>query len=227
MPTVDWYPSRISDLGPWHANFNTEVAATGLTLGLTAGEVAQVVIDASLVTSVVNYAEAIDAFRQEVTSFKQDVLDGDALAPMPTVPAAPADLLPVLGALPGIEARTRGMVATIKASPAYTNAIGEAYGVVRPAPGLPGTPEVVASALTASQVRLRITKAGYTVLAVDSRRGGGGWEEIGVSMTAEFIDTRAPLVPGDPEQREFRVQGMEDNARVGVLSAVSSAVTVP
>ncbi|MCH8336421.1 MAG: hypothetical protein IIC61_11095, partial [Proteobacteria bacterium] len=99
--------------------------------------------------------------------------------------------MPVIGALPGIETRTRGMVATIKASPAYTTAIGEAYGVVRPAPGVPGTPEVVASALTASQVRLRITKAGYTVLAVDSRRGGGGWEEIG----AGYYFARRPPIP--------------------------------
>jgi hypothetical protein len=65
------------------------------------------------------------------------------------------------------------------------------------------------------------------VLAVDSRRGGGSWEPIGVSQTAEYIDARAPLVSGQPEQREYRVQGMENNARVGATSAIASAVTVP
>lgn len=227
MPVVDWYPSRLADLPPWHANFNTEAAASGTTLGLTALETTQIGIDAGIVLDVINYAEAIDAFRQEVTAFKNSVLEGDALAPMPALPIAPADLAAVLGSLPGIEDRTRGFVATIKGSAAYTTAIGEAYGVVAPASGGPGTPEVIATALTASQVKLRIIKSGYDVLAVDSRRGGGGWEQIGISMTAEYIDTRAPLSPGDPEQREFRVQGMDDNARVGLMSDVSTAVTVP
>ena len=65
------------------------------------------------------------------------------------------------------------------------------------------------------------------MLAVDSRRGGGGWEQIGVSQTDEYIDTRAPLSAGDPEVREYRVQGMENNARVGANSEVSTVSTVP
>lgn len=44
---------------------------------------------------------------------------------------------------------------------------------------------------------------------------------------AECFDTRAPLVAGAPEVREYRVQGMENNARVGATSAVAKAVTVP
>ena len=46
-------------------------------------------------------------------------------------------------------------------------------------------------------------------------------------MTAEYIDARPPLVAGQPELREYRAQGMENNAPVGALSAVVSAVTVP
>ena len=56
---------------------------------------------------------------------------------------------------------------------------------------------------------------------------GGAWEQIGVSMVDEFIDTRAPLVAGAPEVREYRVQGMENNARVGPNSEVSTVSTVP
>ena len=57
--------------------------------------------------------------------------------------------------------------------------------------------------------------------------GGGTWEQIGVWMTAECIDARAPLVAGRPEQREYRAQGMQNNERVGAPSAVVSVVTVP
>jgi hypothetical protein len=35
------------------------------------------------------------------------------------------------------------------------------------------------------------------------------------------------LAPGQPEQRKYRVQGMQNSARVGGVSATVSAVTVP
>ena len=50
---------------------------------------------------------------------------------------------------------------------------------------------------------------------------------IGISETAELIDGRQLLVAGQPEVREFRAQGRQNNARVGALSAFVSAVTVP
>ncbi|MEX2244712.1 MAG: hypothetical protein WD716_12815 [Fimbriimonadaceae bacterium] len=223
---ADYYPTRLTDLIPWHANFAVEATASGTTHGLTAGEVTQAGEDSNTVALLVNYSEAVDQFRQEVTEFRDAVLRGDPLLQKPTAPVAPATLTLGLAALPGIEARTREFSTRIKASSTYTTAVGEAYGIVGTSPAQ-GTPSVAASPLTGSQVRLRIGKSGFSVLAVDSRRGGGAWEQIGVSQTAEFIDTRAPLVAGQPEQREYRVQGMLNNARTGDPSDIVSVVTTP
>jgi hypothetical protein len=226
MP-ADWYPTRLPDLGPWHANFDTEAAASGTTLGLTAGNVTQIGEDSTLATAVVNYVEAVESFRQEVTAFKEAVLNGDPLVAMPSAPVAPTTLAFGLGALPGIQARTRGFVAIIKASPNYTTAVGEAYGIVG-ASGALATPGLKASAVPgSSHVTLRIAKGGYSVIAIDMRRGGGDWAQIGVSQTAVFTDVSAALSAGQPEQREYRAQGMVQNARVGDLSTVVSVVTVP
>lgn len=227
MANSDWYPTRASDLVAWHANFAVEAAATGATLGLTAGNLTQIPVDSTNVALVVNYSEAVDAFRQEVTAFKNNVLNGDPLAAMPVAPVAPATLAPGVGSLPGIQARTRDFAARIKASANYTTAIGEAYGIVAPSGSGFGTPTVVGAAQIGSQVKLKIGKAGYSVLAVDSRRGGGGWEQIGVSQTATFTDSRAPLAAGQPEQREYRVQGLVNNARDGSPSDIATVVTVP
>jgi len=41
------------------------------------------------------------------------------------------------------------------------------------------------------------------------------------------MDTRPPLVLGQPEQREWRVQGLLKNSRTGSLSDAVSVVTVP
>ncbi|MEX2244827.1 MAG: hypothetical protein WD716_13400 [Fimbriimonadaceae bacterium] len=217
----------MSDLPPWHANFDTEATATGTTLNLTAGQVTQIGEDATTVQMVVNYVDAVEAFRQEVTAFKDAVLAGDPLQPMPTAPVAPATLVPGIAALPGIEERTRGLVATIKGAGSYTTAIGEAYGIIGSGVTLV-TPGLKAAAVPGtSHVTLRIAKGGYSVIAIDMRRSGGDWTQIGVSQTATFTDTTAALSAGQPEQREYRAQGMVQNARVGDLSTVVSVVTVP
>jgi hypothetical protein len=227
MAAQHWYPTRLSELPAWHANFDTEATATGTTHNLTAGQVNQIGEDATTVALVVTYLEAVEAFRQEVTAYKDAVLAGDPLLPMPPAPVAPATLVMAIAALPGIEERTRGFVATIKGSGNYTQAVGEAYGIVG-ASGTLVTPELKVSSLPGtSNVVLRIAKGGYSVVAIDMRRGGGDWVQIGISQTATFTDTTPPLVPGQPETREYRAQGMLNNARVGDLSAVQSVVTTP
>lgn len=229
MATGDWYPKKIADLIPWHANFNTQAAATGTTHGLTAGQVGQIATDNTIVAGCINYTEQVVAFAQSVTEWRDLLLsgpNGTVLPPVPTVPAAFS--YPGAGTvLASIEFRTRQYAALIRASVGYTAEIGEAYGIIGAQIVTPTTPELQAFALTASQVRLVIAKAGYDVLAIDSLRGGGGWEQIGISMTAEYIDMRAPLVAGQPEQRQFRCQGMENNVRVGAYSGIVSVVTVP
>lgn len=224
---TDWYPSRRADRPAWHANFNTEAVASGTTLNLTAPQVAQITLDATAVAQVVDYTEAIDAFRQEVTQFANNILEGDPLAPVPVEPASPANIVLEDGTLPGIEARTRQFAAIIKASTAYTTAIGEAYGIIAPSGGL-ATPSLKAAAVPgSSDVSLRIAKGGYSVIAIDMRRGGGDWAQIGVSQLATFVDSTAALVAGQPETREYRAQGMLSNARTGDLSPTVSVVTTP
>lgn len=74
---------------------------------------------------------------------------------------------------------------------------------------------------------LNLFKGGYDLIAIDMKRGAGGWTQIGVSQTATFTDTTARLAAGHPEQRDYRVQGMLNTARVDGVSGTISAVTVP
>jgi hypothetical protein len=116
----------------------------------------------------------------------------------------------------------------IKASPGYEASVGEDYGIVAAEPAPPGVPEIrVATALIDSDVALKLSKAGYDALAIDMRRGGGAFSQIGVSLTATFVDETEPLAAGEPEVREYRVQGLEGNARVGGVSASVSVSTTP
>ena len=112
MPS-DWYPTRLTDLIAWHANFAAEAASTGAGLGLNAGALANIALDSPNVAILVNYAEAVDAFRQEVTQYRDAVLRGDSTAATATPPAAPAGITLGVGSLQGVELRTRQYAAII------------------------------------------------------------------------------------------------------------------
>jgi len=224
---ADWYPPNQADRIPWHANFDTNAQATGTTYGLSAGQKTSIQKDALMVPIVVNFKIAVQAYAQAVTEWANLVLEGPIGIPFPAVPTAPSVPSFEGGDEPSIEPRTRQYRGILHADPDWTTEVGENYGTLAPEAPPAGVPSLQAFALTASQVRLAVAKAGYSVVAIDSRRAGGAWEQIGISQTAEFIDARPPLVAGQPEQREYRAQGMESNARVGALSAVVSAVTVP
>ena len=224
---ADWYPQRLSERDSWHASFDAQATATGTTHGLLAGDVAEIRVDAILVSLCADFDVVLRQYVEAWTEWRNLVLDGDPNVAFPPPPTPPTLTLPDEDFKPGVQPRTRSKAAIIKADADYTQAVGEDYGIVSPAAPPAGVPALQAFALTASQIRLAVSKAGYSVVAIDSRRAGGAWEQIGISQTAEFIDARPPLVAGQPELREFRAQGMENNARVGALSAVVSAVTVP
>ena len=224
---TDWYPRELASRVAWHANFALQASTNGTTLGLVAGQVTQAGIDSTVVAAIINHLQEVSTFSQAVTAWKDHMFNATIGTPTDAPPTPPSELSPPLGALPAIIARTRQYAAIIKADPDYTPEIGELYGILPPASAEPGTPGLVATALTQSQVEIKIDKAGYTILAIDSRRGAGTWEQIGVSQLATYVDNRAPLVVGQPEQREYRAQGMENNQRVGALSSIVSAVTVP
>lgn len=227
MANGDWYPKRLADRIPWHANFAAQAGVSGTSHGLTAAQVTQAGVDSTNVASTVNWLQAVDDYSQAVTEFKNLILEGDLGIAMPTLPAVPTNPAYGVGSAPSIEARTRQLAAIVKASVGYTESIGELYGIVAPAAPPAGVPSLVGTALTASQVSLAVSKAGHALVAIDSRRGGGAWEQIGVAQVATFIDDRAPLVAGQPELREYRAQAMENNVRVGAVSAIISVVTVP
>lgn len=182
--------------------------------------------DAAAVASVINYLQQANNFAQEVTAFKDQVLHGALNTPNPVVPNVPGALTLGLGWLANIEARTRQLANQIKANTAYTAQMGQDMGIVdTTVPS--GNVVVFATALTQSQVDIRVTKGGYAVVVLDSRRGGGNWEQLAVMTTANYVDARPPLTAGQPEQREYRAQGYQNNQRVGALSPIVSAVTVP
>lgn len=223
----DWYPSRITDLVPWHSNFTIQAAASGTTHGLIAAQVTQIGVDAGIVQTMVNLDQQINDFAQAWTQYRDILLRGTINSVVPAFPNPPVAPGAVVGTQTAIEGRTRQYANLIKASVGYTQEIGELFGIVPVGAAPTATPKVTGKPEAGSMVNLRTIKAGYAALAIDSRRGGGAWEQIGVAIKATLRDSRPPMVVGQPEQREYRAQGIVDNERSGPLSDVVSVVTVP
>ena len=229
MATTDWYPRELASLGPWHATFSAQATATGASHGLAAPDIAQAAADSAVVAVALDYDDALRSYTEAWTAYRDFLLIGDPNAapiPQPTAPAVPD--FGEGDPLPGIRTRTRGYANVIKASPGYETSVGEDYGIVAAVAPPPGIPEIMlATVLIDSDVALKLSKAGYDALAIDMKRGGGAFSQIGVSLTQTFVDETAPLAVGEPEVREYRVQGLEGNARVGEVSATVSISTTP
>jgi hypothetical protein len=224
----DWYPSVESQLIPFWNTFDTEANnyAPIFPTILTAPVLTQVGVDRGYVETVINFADEAKNYASEAVAYKNMILTAPLNTPMPAPPTAPAAIVVPAGALPSAEARLRALVAQIKAHSAYTPAIGEAMGIETKAPGL-GSPTVVATALTQSQVELDIAEQGADLVAIDARINGGAWVELVRVSNTPYIDMRPPLVAGQAEYREYRVQAVVNNARVGAYSPVSGTWTVP
>lgn len=223
----DWWPRKWADLVAWFQNFHAQLTTHSATLNIAPATLTQVAADRDLVIGMNDACNNSDAYAQECTAFREQVVNSTIGTGMPAAPTLPPALVPGLGSAAAIQARTRLLVAQIKAHANYNDAIGQSLGII----GAEEPEENVridsAAALGASQVRLNLFMAAFDNVAVFSQRGSGGWEQIGISNQEEFVDMRGPLVAGQPETRQYRVQAYEKNQLTGPVSDIVSVVTIP
>jgi hypothetical protein len=120
-------------------------------------------------------------------------------------------------------ARARQRAGQIKASPAYTTAIGEDCRVVPPEAADADTPKPVLKAKVQTDFAVLLTFAMYhhDQLEIQSQRAGETeWTTIGYDTNSPFNDTRAPLIAGQPENRRYRARYRDDDLPVGEWSDI-------
>ncbi len=120
-------------------------------------------------------------------------------------------------------------VGVIKRLPAYTEAIGEALGIIPPAPG-PFDPTTYQAKITKAfnsapngQVTLRFGKANGNISGVRMYRqigAQGDWEDLGFKMLTPFVDNTPLAQPGVPEIRSYRCRAVINDEEVGITSDV-------
>ena len=237
MKRQDYYPSRIGNQVNWLANYAAKLPTYGTTVGLTAGEVTTSVNDAKWSAYVLGlWLAAVRAFAPSTTDAVDDVLtgQGNAAVVLPTF-AAPALPAGVTAALPGALTRIFTLVAKMKLSPNFTEAIGTDLGTVgaavTPAPST-ASPRFLTDLLQggggAQTLKITFYKHGHMGVYIESRRGANGmWNFLGIDTESPYLDERALLAAGQPEVREYRLRFWDKGTPNGDWSDVASVTVSP
>ena len=228
----DYIPTDEGDLLTWLSNYQIKLTTIYNTLfGLTAGEITAIQNDVIAMTYMINQVGLAKTNMQDRYAYKDLIKKGPIGATGAAYPGAftpPA--VPVVLVLPGIIPRVRLMSKRVKAHPAYTISIGEEIGIVPPFNPLPPNPKPVGSAvpLGSSLVQIKFVKKSYTGVRLETKRGTEtDWTSMGNYVRSPIIDSRPPLVPGQPEKRQYRMQYLEGNTVIGISSDVYSISTNP
>lgn len=230
MAKDDYIPNREADLPAWMANFSSKLSAYATVLELPTADIAVIVADNLQVQKYPLVVEQMITEKKEFTDFKNIELYGTLGSPSPMLPAAgPAITLAVRP--PGIVPRARAMAKRIKAHPAYTTSIGADLGIIGTEPSAPATPPkptFTADVLAGYDVELNFAKAGHDSVHIEGKRAGETtWTFLARDSYKPYVDNRAALVAGQPEQRQYRMRYVDGDALVGIYSDVVSVTVGP
>lgn len=231
--SVPIIPKNAAARCDWFTNWNLEFPMHAAALGFTVAEISAIGNEAAWAIYACACAADAQSYGSAWVTWRNQLLEEDSTdpvgpQPMTVLPSMPADPPP----LRGILHRFAGQIRRVKAAPAYTAAIGDQLRI-NPAPLPPPDPATAQPALEAAaeamfKVRVAWTRQGFAALELQSQRGAEtDWTSQGVKTTTEAVDARAPLVAGQPEVRRYRAIYVEDDAPVGLWSAVVSATTTP
>jgi hypothetical protein len=222
----------------WLTNFVFKCNAALLTtLGFNAADIAAIPGELVALTNAASLSlQNSDLLRNdssELVALKRRVFDGDA---PPNPQADPAAVIPFTvtvasGSITGygVVPYINNLVARIKASPAFTEAIGADLDCLPGSGNSPPTkPLLLGTPQPVGQVRITFSLYSYDGLEIQSRRGAEAiWSQFAVAVTSPYIDTRPLLVAGQPEMRHYRAMYMQGNAPVGELSDELVVVAAP
>lgn len=230
VTTVDILPAADADLVVWFNNFQLKFATYALSVGFVAADVTAVQTDYQMLAYTVNLADVFKAESKERVQYKDTFRDGPLGIATPATPTTPTIAPPGTIPPPGIVPRVRATIQRIKAHPNYTQAMGQDMGIVAPTSTPTGTPKptATAEAQPGSQVLLKWKKGGFDGVIIESQRGTEtGWTQIGVDTSSPYLDSRPPLVVGQPEVRKYRLRYFKNDANVGDYSDIITVTTAP
>ncbi len=227
MKLQRYFPSRVPDQTTWLENFRNKLPQYIVPLGLDPVRANECIVSCGFAIYVFgSWLEAARTFNLAATAASKQLFNGDGTKtialPAFTPPELPEGVAPVAtGALK----RIFDLVALIKLSRGYTETIGLDLGIVEHSAGAAAvtadsekTPETqfeTEPGKVCQAVRINFIKRGHMGVWIETRRGNGAWEFLGIDTESPYLDDRPLLVEGQPEVREYRLAFWDKGARSG------------
>ncbi|MBI3878567.1 MAG: hypothetical protein HY301_00685 [Verrucomicrobia bacterium] len=232
MKRQDYYPSRIGDQVNWLDNYSDKLPIHGTTLGVLAADVTASVADGKWCKYVLgSWLTAVRAFSPSTTDAVDDVLTGAGASaivlPTFTGPALPAG---VTAQLPGALARIFALIAKMKLSGNYTEAIGTDLGIVGQQVTEKATPKFNATleqGAGSQSVRLTFSKYTHMGVYIEARRGTAAFDFLAIDTESPYLDDRPLLIAGTPEVREYRMRFWDKGTPNGDWTDVVKVTVYP
>lgn len=233
MKRQNYYPSRIGDQVKWLDNLATKLELYGQVLGLDPVKLGYAVNDARWTEYVMGkWLTAARAFSPASSGAVEEVASGSGTDPYVLPSFTPPYLSGAVPARPaGALVRLFDVIAVLKRSPGYTDAIGADMGVV-------GTedasthdrPKFTAEFRRGAggvAVRLLFFKYGHMGTYIESRRAEGAWEFLAIDTESPYDDARPLLDAARPEVREYRMRFWDKGEPNGEWTDVAQATVSP
>jgi len=232
-----YYPCRAAEQILWLENFRNKVAAYQTVLGLSALQVAAAIADARwLVYLLGSWLPAVRSFAPACTDAANAAQAGTGntmVLPVftpPNLPPVDGTLPAVVPVLPGALDRVFALVATIKDTSGYTEAVGADLGLVgaqQSGPDYATLQPRLEHKVQAASVFIGWGWQGFSAyldqleLQVD-RGTGAGWTMLTWDTTPDYTDT-TPF-PATPTKWKYRAIYRVADTQVGLWSDVKEVV---
>lgn len=229
MAKDDYLPAKANERMVWLKHLAGRLPDYQALLDISAGDINSVQADSDAYEYGVISNLMVHQHSQAVYAYLF-ALSNQTSGTLPLeFPATTALGTPPAAVKPGIFPRVRRLIKRLKSHPNYTPNMGESLGVEGPMrPHVPlHPPRVKAISEGGGIVRLNWFKGTASGVRIQSMRGDEtGWTVIGHDTHSPFMDTRPLLVPGQPEQRSYRLIYLRGDDPVGEPSDAVVAVAV-
>ncbi|HMO81457.1 MAG TPA: hypothetical protein PKD24_11775 [Pyrinomonadaceae bacterium] len=223
------FPRTEAEIEQLIDRLESELPAFQALLGLTVGDMVRLSNAKANFHYIRDVAGEISGKKESFQDFKNAMFNG------PETPSIDPPVFPVI-ALPelqeqGIIPFIRQLIKRLKASPNYTEAIGEVLDLVVDSPDElnPGdiVPELKLKGLNDGAIEIKFSRQGLDAMRVDWRvKDATEWQLAGTYTTSPGIHNQ-PSADGKPEAREYRGILLSKNQPVSQYSATYNIVTTP
>jgi len=212
-------------LRAWLNNLNTKIGAYATKYAVTTAEQDDIDAAATDFAAMLDYAEAMTTYGQNITARKNELSDGVPVGGTPSVAAAPPTP-PTLTCEAGFLGRITSICNRIKGSTQYTVADGEALGLEGAAAELDLNtvqPRISAINVFEDKVVLEWVKGQMQGVIVQSSTDGSTWVQRDKDFRSPWEDT-APNRGPAAEWRYYRLRYLYRDEPVGKYTDVAKVL---